>query len=423
MIACGNTISEAPSQAVENETNLPTGMEDHREYFWDVIRFKVGVTRFQLPLYRFVEESEFFASQYGLCDSPSRDGFATSVIELDVSVKDFECFLKAFIPRSPAAYHSKPGLTNPEWISVLKLATKWRFNDLRKTAIDALHESPDLTTMERTTLAKEYQIPSWLLQGYKAFVTEMQSLDFKEGHGFMRWTKEEAILVGWDVVVELQSIVLGRYRSMLRSDPLKEIEDDILASFLLKEEYDEMKERSKVYFTKDTIKAIEEKRIKEEEEEEAERRRLVAELEEEQRQREEEEKAKDEAAEIEVKRLAEEALEEESRRVEAELKERREREDELAERQAKKEEEHQMLLAELDEERRRRHEAEANLRAKEELGEVKQPRPCKKCKARKSSSGPDFLKAAENEAKLAGAQEMARLANESLAQLRLCLAP
>ncbi|KAH6893982.1 hypothetical protein BKA70DRAFT_1407471 [Coprinopsis sp. MPI-PUGE-AT-0042] len=364
MIASGNTISDAPSKAVDNETPLPTGMEDHREYFWDVIRFKVGGTRFQLPLYRFVEESEFFASQYGLCDSPSRDGFATSVIELDVNLKDFECFLKAFVPRSPAAYHSKPELTNPEWISVLKLATKWRFNDLRKTAIDALHESPDLTTMERTTLAKEYQIPSWLMQGYEAFVVEMQSLNLQGGQGLTHWTREEAGMIGWDVVVELQSIVLGRYRSMLRNVPLKDIEDDILASLLLKEEYDEMKERSKVYFTKDIIKAIQEKRIKEEEEE-AERRRLVAALEEEQRQREEHEKARFKAEENEAKRLAEEAFEEQSRRAEAELNERREREDELPERQANKEleEGHQKLVAELDEERRQRREAEAKLMA------------------------------------------------------------
>ncbi|KAH6893980.1 hypothetical protein BKA70DRAFT_1117632 [Coprinopsis sp. MPI-PUGE-AT-0042] len=405
-------------------------MEDHRDYFWDVIRFKVRGTRFQLPLYRFVEESEFFASKYGLCDSPSRDGFATSVIDLDVSPKDFESFLKAFIPRSPAAYHSKPELTNPEWISVLKLATKWRFNDLRKTAIDALHESPDLTTMERTTLAKEYQIPSWLMQGYKAFVTEMQSFDFKEGQGFMRWTKEEAILIGWDVVVELQSIVLGRYRSMLRSHPLNDIEDDILASLLLKEEYDNVKERSKVYFAKDTIKAIEEKRIKEEEEE-GERRRLVAALEEEQRQREEEEKAKEEAAEIEVKRLAEE---EESRRVGAELKERREREDELAERQAKKEEEHRMLLVELDEERRRRHGAEAKLREKEQ--ELKQQRNWKNPKQKTKTvyycehteerqRDEENKRNAENEAKrlAKGLEETVRLANESYGQVRLCSLP
>ncbi|KAH6893985.1 hypothetical protein BKA70DRAFT_1532761, partial [Coprinopsis sp. MPI-PUGE-AT-0042] len=109
-------------------------MEDHKDYFWDVVRFKVGNTRFQLPLYRFVEESEYFATEYKLSDA-TKEGYATDALELDVDLNDFECFLKGFLPRSPAAYHSKPSLTQAEWISVLKLSTKWQFNDIRKTAI------------------------------------------------------------------------------------------------------------------------------------------------------------------------------------------------------------------------------------------------------------------------------------------------
>jgi hypothetical protein len=176
------------------------------------------------------------------------------------------------------AYHTKPDLTKSEWISVLKLATKWRFNDLRKTAIDALNESQDLTTMERTLLAKEYEIPAWLMQGYSAFVAEMQSLDPEVEHGFTFWGKEDAGRIGWAVVVDLQSIVMARYRSMLQHLPLKDIEEDILASSLLNEEYEIRKERNQVYRNMEEIRKAEDeaKRMKEKVEEAEARRKALA---------------------------------------------------------------------------------------------------------------------------------------------------
>ncbi|KAH6893978.1 hypothetical protein BKA70DRAFT_1320177 [Coprinopsis sp. MPI-PUGE-AT-0042] len=257
-VAC-DSISEKVG-VVESTSSNQAGMEDHKEYFWDVVRFKVRNSRFQLPLYRFVDESEYFAAEYKLSDA-TKEGYAQDVIDLDVDLQDFERFLKVFLPRSPTAYHSKPSLTQAEWISVLKLSTKWQFNDLRKKAIEALHSptsgGPSLTSIELAILAKEFNVPNWLLEGYKGLIQEMLSLEEKEGKNGREWSEEEVANIGSDVVIELQRIVIGRYRSMVRRTPLVEVREDVMESRLLKNEYEVMKSRAEKYLTAAELKEIE----------------------------------------------------------------------------------------------------------------------------------------------------------------------
>ncbi|KAH6907082.1 hypothetical protein BKA70DRAFT_1105024 [Coprinopsis sp. MPI-PUGE-AT-0042] len=239
-------------------------MKDHKEYFWDVVRFKVANTRFQLPLYRFVEESEYFATEYKLWADVSKDGLATDdhVIELDVDLGDFECFLKVFLPRSPTTYHTRPTLIQAEWISVLKLSTKWRFNELRKVAIEALHsssgEGPSLSSMELAILAKESDVQTWLLNGYEGLIQEMLSLEREQGKEVEEWKEEEVAKIGSDVLIELQRIVIGRCLSMLTNVPVREVREDIMGSRLLKGEYDAMKSRAGRYLTVGDLREIEE---------------------------------------------------------------------------------------------------------------------------------------------------------------------
>jgi hypothetical protein len=63
---------------------------------------------FRVPKYRFISDSEVFATKYGLNADTNLDSFDISVveapsilsaIELDVSAEDFRHFLKALHPR------------------------------------------------------------------------------------------------------------------------------------------------------------------------------------------------------------------------------------------------------------------------------------------------------------------------------------
>ncbi|KAH6867909.1 hypothetical protein BKA70DRAFT_1029404, partial [Coprinopsis sp. MPI-PUGE-AT-0042] len=101
------------------------------EHHWLNGMFQVEGVVFQLPKYRFVEESEVFIEMV------AKNG-GDGPIDLDVALVDFESFLKAFLPRASAMYNNRPKLTKEEWISVLRLSTKWLFNDLRQLAISYL---------------------------------------------------------------------------------------------------------------------------------------------------------------------------------------------------------------------------------------------------------------------------------------------
>ncbi|KAH6907078.1 hypothetical protein BKA70DRAFT_1428587 [Coprinopsis sp. MPI-PUGE-AT-0042] len=79
----GESVTENAAKADKEYTSPNVGMEDHKEYFWDVVRFKIGQTRFQLPIYRFIEESEYFATEYKLSDA-TKEGYAADALELDV---------------------------------------------------------------------------------------------------------------------------------------------------------------------------------------------------------------------------------------------------------------------------------------------------------------------------------------------------
>ncbi|KAH6893990.1 hypothetical protein BKA70DRAFT_1084691, partial [Coprinopsis sp. MPI-PUGE-AT-0042] len=105
---------------------------------------------FQLPKARFISDSDVFAVEHGIPLGPSGvdDDGAEGVIEFDVDLTEFEDFLKAFLPGCHPHHHSQVDLSIDEWLSVLKLSSKWHFNGLRNDAIIKLTAFP-MTPIQR----------------------------------------------------------------------------------------------------------------------------------------------------------------------------------------------------------------------------------------------------------------------------------
>ncbi|TFK23595.1 hypothetical protein FA15DRAFT_670312 [Coprinopsis marcescibilis] len=81
-------------------TPVPSPNRQHYQFFWEFLTFKVDCVLFQLPKYRFVEDSPTFAGQYGIgLEHTDPNGSGPSVIELDATPPDFEYFIKAMYPR------------------------------------------------------------------------------------------------------------------------------------------------------------------------------------------------------------------------------------------------------------------------------------------------------------------------------------
>ncbi|KAJ2930148.1 hypothetical protein H1R20_g6948, partial [Candolleomyces eurysporus] len=166
--------------------------EDHH---WELVIFIVQNRIFRVPVHRFIEESETFAKLHDLDALVASPGFSQSdpllsAIELEADLQDFRAFLKVLYPRERV--ESVSSITYDEWVSVLKLSTKWNFNKLRKEAIGKLDDHKKLSTIERIKLADEHHISSWLIQGYKTLVQRTPGI-----------TETEAEQIGWRAAIKL----------------------------------------------------------------------------------------------------------------------------------------------------------------------------------------------------------------------------
>ncbi|KAH6894019.1 hypothetical protein BKA70DRAFT_1407494, partial [Coprinopsis sp. MPI-PUGE-AT-0042] len=233
------------STATRTEHGSAPSMQKHSLYFWDSIMFKVEGVIFQLPKYRFVEDSEVFMK---LVTTSEGDG----VIELGVVLVEFESFLKAFLPRASAMYGPRSSLTKDEWISVLKLSTKWLFNDLRQLAISNLccpHLPGSCLSLitdpiERICLAKEYNVYDWLLDGYQGVIQRLLSVDDPHAEP-MTLTALEGKRIGMDVALELSGIAIRRMRLAERKAPLRDMKSQRSEEAARKKVEEEVREKAK----------------------------------------------------------------------------------------------------------------------------------------------------------------------------------
>ncbi|KAH6885529.1 hypothetical protein BKA70DRAFT_1467247 [Coprinopsis sp. MPI-PUGE-AT-0042] len=145
---------------------------------------KVGGVLFKVPKDHFVQGSSYFENQCILphrrCHGP-QDGAAAPehVLLPDVSVEEFRSFLKALSQYVRSLRQSRAKLSKEQWLSVLKLSTKWFFKDLRRIAIVHL-DALGLTPTDRICLGKEYHISGWVLSGYDSLVRNQDLIQDKE---------------------------------------------------------------------------------------------------------------------------------------------------------------------------------------------------------------------------------------------------
>jgi hypothetical protein len=113
--------------------------------------------------------------------------------------------------RASAMYAEKPELSRAEWISVLRLSTRWFFNDLRKLAITQL-SSTWMSEIECICLAKEYRVRHWLLVGYEVLVDRLVSPSTVKGQ-VVSISLQEGKQIGMEVALELSGIAIRHLRN------------------------------------------------------------------------------------------------------------------------------------------------------------------------------------------------------------------
>lgn len=93
-------------------------------------------------------------------------------------------------------------MTEP-WIAILRLATQWQFDDIRKKAIETL-ASQGITSMQSLRLGRQYFVSDWLINVYVDLASREDSDPL---------TEDEEKLLGDAAVVKLFKIKTERRRA------------------------------------------------------------------------------------------------------------------------------------------------------------------------------------------------------------------
>jgi len=133
--------------------------------------FQVENCLFRIPTYLFARESQIFGGMFML-PQPGGDNVEGStpsnpIILPDGHSEDFKNLMKVLYPKSVSPRLS---LSKCEWVSVLKLATKWYFISLRTMAISELERLQELSSVEKVTLGRHLRISSWVIEGFQELV-------------------------------------------------------------------------------------------------------------------------------------------------------------------------------------------------------------------------------------------------------------
>ncbi|THV06184.1 hypothetical protein K435DRAFT_743951 [Dendrothele bispora CBS 962.96] len=170
--------------------------KESSQYYWDTVIFQVEGQLLQVPRYHLEKGSEFFQDMFIL---PQGNQYAegnsdSNPIKLDgiTTLVDFERFVEILYPS--VTPWQKTYKLQEEWISILKLATMWRFLNVRRLAINCLTDMK-LGALTRITLGRKYSVGQWLRMGYWELVKQISAV-----------TLEEAETVGYPFSIHILQI-------------------------------------------------------------------------------------------------------------------------------------------------------------------------------------------------------------------------
>ncbi|KZP11845.1 hypothetical protein FIBSPDRAFT_799817, partial [Athelia psychrophila] len=163
------TITEAP---VEPAKELDANKSRHPQYYFEDgnVVFLVEDTLYNVHRYFFARDSTHFRAIL-----QGTDASHPCVIS-DVSCADFDEFLAILYPTD---FRRPSEKTTAQWTSILHLAAKWGFENIKLLATDNL--TANATPIDKIVLGRRYGIIDWLSGAYEAVCTRADPLTVEEG--------------------------------------------------------------------------------------------------------------------------------------------------------------------------------------------------------------------------------------------------
>ncbi|KAI0631074.1 hypothetical protein C8Q77DRAFT_1074944 [Trametes polyzona] len=169
-------------------------------FYSDHVICRVENRLFKVPKQKFIEGSDIFRDMFALPVGNQGEEGHTDERPLfleGVNADEFRTLLKAmFKPVYAPSTAESIDLTTEEWVSVLKLTTRWDFSALRRVAIyklaTILSESDSVRWL---CLARQFNVGEWLLESLARLARRTQALQM-----------EEVDLLGIETVVKMAEV-------------------------------------------------------------------------------------------------------------------------------------------------------------------------------------------------------------------------
>ncbi|TBU56272.1 hypothetical protein BD310DRAFT_882888 [Dichomitus squalens] len=181
--SCSFSTSTVRYHLNEPDNDSPPFAVPHPEYYLEDGNLVIQVENTLFRVFRstFTRHSAFFKDLFSL---PGPVGTAEGLDDDNplqfsgISAIDFERLLWVLYPPCYGAHRAR---TRDEWTSILCLATRWDFNDIRTLAIREI-QSLDMSPVDKIILAQEFDIGGrWLLGAYTALCERAEPLSVCEG--------------------------------------------------------------------------------------------------------------------------------------------------------------------------------------------------------------------------------------------------
>ncbi|EAU91897.1 hypothetical protein CC1G_04664 [Coprinopsis cinerea okayama7 len=177
-------------------TEAPQASRRNKDFYFDIVTFKVENEFFRVPSLYFMKESDFFKGMFQLpvAEGAVADGHSEDqpLLLEGVLAKDFNSLLRVMFPSSVGQEET---LNAEEWEGVLKLADMWQMEYFKTRAISKLREILFRDPATRIVHSRKYNIDEWLLPAYEQLVTRSDPI-----------TIEEANLIGLETTLKLCAI-------------------------------------------------------------------------------------------------------------------------------------------------------------------------------------------------------------------------
>ncbi|KAF8641764.1 hypothetical protein AX16_009841 [Volvariella volvacea WC 439] len=178
----------APTCGGDMQVEGPRVLKQHPRFYMSEqsIVIRVQNTYFKVPSYYFERDSERFRDLIRSKPMHYSPGSKTQVIKLShVTTLDFERFLCVLYPLRFDHYEAA---SSEEWISILKVATRWRFESVRELAISNLSFSLENSPVDKVVIGRKYDAPQLVKEGCEALCTVNTPLTEDEGKSLGMWT-------------------------------------------------------------------------------------------------------------------------------------------------------------------------------------------------------------------------------------------